>query len=108
MKAGSLVRALPLVCSSEVEMQSELDNPVGQRRGAADGAEASSALTGYCRVKARGRVGIWLSKLWIIGQGEEVRREDQAGVFSGRDPKILLKREIEVVYARVPHIGEEA
>src|SRR6185369_8623528 len=101
-------RALPFGFSSEVQVQSELDDAIGVERRAADRPKSSRAVPIRRREIAHRRIADRLRELRMIWQIEQIRRERDPRLLSSGNLEILLQREIEVVYPRIANIGEVA
>ncbi len=103
-----LIERSRVISSSEVEMQSELDNAVG-KRCLTDRPEArtAQARTGIRGIVARKWIGVGLSELGMVRKIKEITREDETSLLSEWNLEIFLQGEVEVVDAGVAHIGKE-
>src|SRR6478736_4374246 len=96
----------PVSPSSEVKVQPELDDAIG-KRGLADGSETRATLTPSRREISCRWIRIWFRELRVVGQVEEVCREDKSGLFSCRNPEILLQGKVEVVNAGIANVRKK-
>ena len=103
-EARALGRERSRYISSEVQVQSELDDTVRIRRCAADCAESSSLLRGSCWEIADGWVSYRFGKLWVIRQVENRSLKSQLGLLASRDLEIFLDVEVKIVCARIANV----
>src|SRR5713226_5521635 len=87
--------------SSEIQVQSELDDTVTVERCATDCSKSSRVLRS-CRTEVAQRgVSHRLRELGVIRQVEGRSFKGQLGLLSGRNLEILLDREVKIVSAWV-------